>query len=101
MSEILAEFEERISADKEVLAVLPINTKRNREKYIEKVDELIASTYDFQNEIWEECLRRYEKITSIEHNPKIKELEEEIDKIDDIEFFNELNTPYEKSGRSF
>ena len=35
MSDILVEFDKYISTNKDVLSVLPINTKKNRKKYIQ------------------------------------------------------------------
>ena len=98
MSDILEKFEQYISTNKEVLSVLPINTKKNRAKYIEKVDEFIESAEKINKSIWNAIEDRYESIIDVVENPKVGELKKSIDSIKDIELFNELNTPYEKLG---
>lgn len=98
MSDILEEFEKYVSSNKEVLSVLPTNTKKNRSKYIEKVDELQEKAVQINKIIWNEIKSRYEKLLNTEENPKISELNNEIESIKNVELFNELNTPYEKLG---
>lgn len=98
MSDILEKFEQYISTNKEVLSVLPINTKKNRAKYIEKVDEFIESAEKINKSIWNAIQDRYESIIDVVENPKVGELKKSIDSIKDIDLFNELNTPYEKLG---
>ncbi len=94
--DILEEFEKYVLSNKEVLSVLPVNNKKNRSKYIEKVQELEEKAEQIKKVIWEEICSRYERLTSIEENPKIAELTDSIEDIKDIELFNELNTPFEK-----
>ena len=98
MIDILDELEKYISNNKEVLSVMPVNTKKNKSKYLESVEELEEKAIKIKDIIWEEISKRYNRIISVEENPKINELEDEISKIGDIELFNELNTPYEKLG---
>ena len=52
MSDILEKFEQYISTNKEVLSVLPVNTKKNRAKYVEKVDEFIEEAEQINKSIW-------------------------------------------------
>ena len=49
MNDILEEFENYISSNKEVLSILPVNTKKNRSKYLEKVDEFLDKAFIFYN----------------------------------------------------
>ena len=98
MIDILDELEKYISNNKEVLSTMPVNTKKNKSKYLESVEELEEKAFKIKDIIWEEIVKRYDRIISTEENPKVFELEEEISKIGDIELFNELNTPYEKLG---
>ena len=96
MNDILVEFEKYISSNKDVLSVLPINTKKNRRKYVEKVEEFEDTALKIKKVIWNEIQDRYEKILDVIENPQIAELRKSIDSIEDINLLNELNTPYEK-----
>ena len=96
MNDILVEFEKYISSNKDVLSVLPINTKRNRSKYVEKVKELEETALKIKKVIWNEIVSRYDKILDIKENPQVDAVRKEIKSIENIDLFNELNTPYEK-----
>ena len=96
MNDILEEFENYISSNKEVLSILPVNTKKNRSKYLEKVDEFLDKASQIDKIIWNEIKTRYERILNTEQNPKISELTKEIEELGNVELFNELNTPFEK-----
>ena len=96
MNDILVEFEKYISSNKDVLSVLPVNTKKNRSKYIEKVQEFEDTALKIKKVIWNEIQDRYENILDVIENPQIAELRKNIKSIDNIDLFNELNTPYEK-----
>ena len=98
MNDILVEVEKYISNNKEVLSVLPINTKKNRAKYVEKVTEFEEIALKIKKVIWNEIIRRYDKILNVTENPEILEIQKNIDSINNIDLFNELNTPYEKIG---
>lgn len=98
MNDILVEFDKYISSNKDVLSVLPVNNKRNRTKYVEKVQEFEDTALQIRKVIWNEIQYRYEKILDIKEDPKIGELEKAIEEIKNIEVFNELNTPFEKLG---
>lgn len=98
MNDILVEFENYISSNKEILGVLPVNTKKNRSKYVEKVDEILDKAKQIDTTIWNEIEDRYEKILNTNPNPKIAELTKTLDSLENIEMFNELNTPFEKLG---
>ena len=98
MIDILDELEKYISNNKEVLSVMPVNTKKNKSKYVETVEELEAKALKIKDIIWGEINKRYNRIISVGENPKVDELEKQISEIGNIEMFNELNTPYEKLG---
>ena len=98
MSDILLEFEKYISNNKEVIGVLPINTKKNKSIYLEKVDELYEKALKVKEIVWNEIEKRYNRITSVEESPQISEFEYSIANYPDIELFNELNTAFEKLG---
>ena len=98
MKDIIEEYEKYISSNKEILSVLPTNTKKNRAKYVEKVEELQGKALQIKEVIWNEISSRYNNLLNVEEDPRIKELQKQIDDISDIELLNELNTPFEKLG---
>ena len=98
MNDILFEFEKYISNNKEVLSVLPVNTKKNKSIYLEKVEDLEQKALKMKEIIWDEIKRRYYSIIDVKPNPRLAELVEEIKELGDVELYNELNTPYEKLG---
>ena len=95
---LLEEYDKYVSSNKEVLSVLPINTKKNRSKYVEKVEELELKALKIKEVIWNEIVSRYNRLIKVDTNPKIEEIEKDIEKLNDIDFFNELNTSFEKLG---
>ncbi len=96
MSDISLEIEKYISSNKEILSVLPVNTKKNRSKYVEKVSELRDAALKIRQVILTEIEERYDKIVDITENPNIARINKNIESIGNIDLFNELNTPYEK-----
>lgn len=96
MNDILVEFEKYISSNKDVLNVLPVNTKKNRAKYLERVMEFENTAIKIKQVIWNEIQNRYQRILDVPENPQIAKIREDIKKLDNIDLFNELNTPYEK-----
>jgi hypothetical protein len=96
MNDILEEFDKYISSNKEVLSVLPVNTKKNRSIYVQKVEELEEKALQMKKVIWNEIQERYEKILDTKENPHIAEISDSINNIKNIELFNELNTSFEK-----
>ena len=98
MNDILVEFDNYISSSKDVLSVLPINTKKNKSKYVEKVEELKSVALQMKSVIWKEMIERYDRILDVNENPRISELTKMIKQIENIDVFNELNTPFEKLG---
>lgn len=96
MSDILEGFENYISSNKEILSVLPVNTKINRSKYVKKVDELLEDASKMDATIWNEVKDRYEKILDTRPNAKIGELTKTLEELENTELFNELNTPFQK-----
>lgn len=96
MNDILEEMDKFISSNKEVLSVLPINTKKNRNAYVKKVEEFENTALKIKKVIWNEIQDRYEKYLDVPEDPQIAELNKNLESINNIELFNELNTPFEK-----
>lgn len=98
MSEILEEMDKFIASNKDVLAVLPINTKKNKAAYVKKVEEFQETAIKIKKVILNEIQERYDKYLDVREDPKILELSKSIEGFDNIALFNELNTPFEKLG---
>ena len=81
MSDILEEFDKYISSNKEVLSVLPINTKKNRAQYVAKATEMFEKAEQIKEVIWKEITSRYERLIKVEENPEIAKLQKEVDEI--------------------
>lgn len=96
MSDILEEFDKYISSNKEVLSVLPINTKKNRAQYVAKTEELLVKALQIKEVIWNEITSRYDRLIQVEEKPEVAELQKQVEEIKNVELFNELNTPFEK-----
>ena len=96
MSSPIEILNEKIDTDKEILSVMPKNTKKNTELYIKKVEEIKADYERYLNDIVLEIKRRANKINNIKENPEIKEVEEEIKKFDGLDLLGAGNTSYEK-----
>lgn len=71
MSDILEKFDQYISTNKEVLSVLPTNTKKNVSKYLEKVDEFLVEAEKINIDIFNAIDERYEKIVNVVENSKL------------------------------
>ena len=65
MSDILEEFDKYISSNKEVLSVLPINTKKNRAQYVAKATEMLEKAEQIKEVIWNEITSRYERLIQL------------------------------------
>ena len=98
MSDILEEFNSYISTNKAILETMPIKTRKNTEKYLEKVKELHGAALKIKDIVWRSIEKRYAKLTSFSDNEKLEELKNEIEKLGNVELLNELNTPFEKLG---
>lgn len=96
MSSPMEILNEKIDTDKEILSVMPKNTKKNTEAYIKKVEEIKTGYEQYLNEVIAEIKKRTNKINSIKENPEIKEVEEELKKFEGLDLLGVGNTSYEK-----
>lgn len=96
MSSPIEILNEKIDTDKEILSVMPKNTKKNAESYIKKVEEIKGEYERYLNDIILEIKRRANKINTIKENPEIKEVEEELKKFEGLDLLGQGNTSYEK-----
>lgn len=96
MSTPIEILNEKIDTDKEILSVMPKNTKKNTEAYVKKVEEIKGEYERYLNDVVLEIKRRANKINLIKENPEIKEVEEELKKFEGLDLLGQGNTPYEK-----
>lgn len=96
MSSPIEILNEKIDTDKEILAVLPKNTKKNVELYIKKVQEIKINYEKYLGSILAEIQERSNKINEIKVNPEIKEVEEDLEKFNNLDLLGIGNTSYEK-----
>lgn len=96
MSTPIEILNEKIDTDKEILSVMPKNTKKNTEAYVKKVEEIKGEYERYLNDVILEIKRRANKINSIKENPEIKEVEKELKKFEGLDLLGQGNTSYEK-----
>ena len=81
MSSPIEILNEKIDTDKEILSVMPKNTKKNAELYVKKVTEIKEGYQKYLEEVITEIKRRAHKINSIKESPEIKQVEKELKKL--------------------
>lgn len=99
MPENLEKLMSKIELEKEILSTLPTNTKKNKEVYANKVQELKAEYEEYKEKIIQSIIKKYNKEVQIDENDTAIELKNEINKIEEIRnIINESKNPYEKMG---
>ena len=88
----------QIDMDKEILSVLPKNTKKNLNIYKEKAAEIKAGYETYLDDLISEMKRRIVKITSPVPNPEIDRLEEEIKQKENAKKITKDVPSFEKMG---
>ena len=96
MSSPIEILNEKIDTDKEILSVMPKNTKKNAELYVKKVTEIKEGYQKYLEEVITEIKRRAHKINSIKESPEIKQVEKELKKFEGLDLLGAGNTSYEK-----
>lgn len=86
----------QIDVDKEILSVLPKNNKKNLQAYKDKAAEIKQTYNTYLDEILSEMKRRIVKIKSIQPDPKIEKLTQELKYMDKIELLDKNKTSFEK-----
>ena len=94
------EFLDKIDISKEMLSNMPINNKKNKEKYVAFIEDLKNEYTEIKNELYEEMKKRYfDKTKDVKLNNDIEKLEvtlKDMEKV--LHVLNPLKTPYEKMG---
>lgn len=93
------EIIEKIDVYKEVLSTMPQNTEKNKERYFQKISDMLDEYTSYEENILKEIKKRYNEKTNIKQNDEIERLEKEIYNYEEIlEDINEIKTSYEKSN---
>ena len=79
-----------------IIDVLPTNNKENRNKKTAYIVEEEIRTNALIKETKEEIDERFNRLEGLTINPKITELEAELEKCNIVNEWNSYNTPYEK-----
>ena len=78
MKELVENIEKQISTDKEVISVLPRNGIRAIKSLLETIKDM-TDKYEALNEnVLQEIAARYDRLTDVEENVEIHQIEEEI-----------------------
>ena len=86
----------QIDVDKEILSVLPKNNKKNLQSYKDKAAEIKQAYNTYLDQILSEMKRRTVKIKSIQPDPKVEKLTQELKYMDKIELLDKNKTSFEK-----
>lgn len=90
------QLDESIEKFKQVLDTLPTNNIKNRQNKIKIINDELTNIKEKRNEIKTQLLNFKNKFDSLIPNPKIKILDDEIEKCKIQNEWNIYNTPYEK-----
>lgn len=88
----------QIDVDKEILSVLPKNTKKNLQAYKDKAAEIKMGYETYLEQILSEMKRRVIKIKSFVPDPKVEKLAQELQYMDKINLLDKNTTSFEKMG---
>lgn len=96
MSDIVKGLEEQIDIDKEVIEVSPKTGIKQIRDFRKKLEEMKAKYDAINNAALDEMLMRYNTIDSIEANPEIEKVREEILSLDKLVLSEAGQTSFEK-----
>jgi len=92
-------LEERINANKEVLAALPKNNKKNRKIYVEKVNALHEEFCKYKEQLKKEMEERYNTATQVSKDAELNNLQKTLEGMEqNLSLLNSISTSYEKMG---
>ena len=81
---------------KGVIDILPVNTKYNRKRKIEYIDEEINNDNGRLLQVKKEIEKRIRQFEGLKLNDKIEKLKQELEKCNIANEWNSYNTSYEK-----
>lgn len=98
MKELVENIEKQISTDKEVISVLPRNGIRAIKSLLETIKDM-TDKYEALNEnVLQEIAARYDRLTDVEENVEIHQIEEEILRYDVAVRNTDTRSSFEKMG---
>ena len=90
---------DNIKNEKEIISTLPVNTKKNRAAYVEKLSQIKEEYENIKKEVYSKIVEEYEtemsQIGTIDD--KLESRKKDIKEIEEIEnIINHVKTPFEK-----
>ena len=92
------DFNHDVEVHKNVLSSMPINNQKNLKLYKDKVAEIKEKYVEMSKELLGEIKSRSDRYLSLKENPRVKYLEEDLERLSSLRLLNPLNTPFEKLG---
>lgn len=86
----------KIETEKEILSVMPKNTKKNVALYTQKIQEEIEEYSRYLNDVVLEIKRRANRINNIKENAEIKDMQKKLDEFGKLDLFDCIDTSFEK-----
>ncbi len=97
MDNVIKKLEDKINIDKEMLALLPRNNKKNIVKTLDKIEETKKIYEAWHEEIINEIEKRFQQIDKIQENPEIQKQQENLDNMNSAWLImSDITTSYEK-----
>ncbi|MBR7042112.1 MAG: hypothetical protein IKI04_01280, partial [Bacilli bacterium] len=88
------QFENKYLEFKNIIDILPVNTKANRKKKLDYILEEEKETDTLLNNIMNELMLRIDEFEKLKVNGDIEILEDELEKCNIVNEWNIYNTPY-------
>lgn len=96
---MINDYESEIKTNSQILEALPKNNIKNKKKYLEELDKILAKTEDDKKNVLLEIERRYNEYNDLSINPELESINEEIkNQNKKTHLLNQVITSYEKSG---
>ena len=93
---MIEELEKKYAEIKDVIDVLPVNTKYNRKRKVDCIDDEEKKDNDLLLIVKNEIDSRLEYLNNLTENSNIALLKDELEKCNIVNEWNNYNTPYEK-----
>lgn len=83
-SKIVKNILAKIEANKEILATMPQNTPKNRERYVSRIQELLDEYDKYRVDIEDILIQRYKRNVGVRENKKIEVINERLKTIEEL-----------------
>ena len=93
---MIEELNKKYDEFKGVIDILPVNTKYNRKRKIEYIDDAINEDNNLLDKVQKEIDKRISSLDNLKLNEDIQKLNNEIEKCNIVNEWNIYNTAYEK-----